>query len=424
MAGETSPSPSAEGNQLSDNLILDAPLSSNPSSSPSSTDTQPTLSSKMHSPKVILVNSTAISPVDDNTGGGDAGVAADSPVVAKEGTDVPQKEGSDFSSENMFEGALIESKEGTSNILQSEDEIIEGFITALGTWEKDVGEESPSVEGSRPGSDVGNCSFIQESGEPFSQEALPVVASPKWDGTPTQPDMEIPETSAPSEIAVGTSSPPDDDEVPIHMVFKRKSRTASWLTLQRSIVTQGGPATRGTVKNSLDLILEESRQNTLKRRRVTRKTVLDEEVLSSPIVDLDTATPSQPTNESLETENKAHRSGGVSKKGKKLVVVEKPAEGPSSPVLRSKRKHVIAKSSKGKCIANAEVRDDVKERVSNIRKQKSSAVSGALLDLQEENARLKSDNAALRKQPEELTQQMICDQRASNERIDKLLAKL
>ncbi|MCD7464379.1 hypothetical protein HAX54_052607 [Datura stramonium] len=452
MADETSLSPSTEGNQLSDNLILDASLSSNPSSSPRGTDTQPTLSSKMHYPKAVPVNSTAISPGNDNTGGDEAGVAADSSVVAKEGTDVPQKEGSDFSTKNMFEGALTKSKEGTSNILQSEAEIIEGFITALGIREKDVGEESPSAEGSRPGSDVGNCPFIHESGKPSSQEALPVVASPKWDGTPTQPYMEIPETSAPYEIAAGTSSPPDDNEVPIHLVFKRKSRTASRITLQRSIGTQGGPATRGTVKKSLDLILEESRQNTLKRRQVTRKTVLDKGVPSYPIVDLDTATPSQPTDESPNTEKKVHRSGGVSKKGKKLVVVEKPAEGPSAPVLRSKRKHFIAKSSKGKRTANAALGGDVKEQVANIKKQKcrgteeiecltmlvaqkdaeivvlkasqSSAVPGALLDLQEENALLKSDNVALKKQLKELTQQMICDQHAANERIDKLLARL
>ncbi|MCD9643240.1 hypothetical protein HAX54_030538 [Datura stramonium] len=322
------------------------------------------------------VNYTVISPGDNNVG-----VTAASLVVAKEGTDVPQKEGSDFSSENLFEGTLIESKEGTSNILQSEAEIIEGFITALGTREKNVGEESPSAK---------------------------VVD--QWDGTPTQPYMEIPVTSAPSEISVGTSSPPDDDE--------------------RFIGTQGGPTTRGTVKKSLDLILEESRQNTLKRCRVTRQTVLDEEVPSSPIVDLDTTTPSQPTDESSKTEKKVHYSGGVSKKGKKLAVVEKPAGGPSAPMLRSKRKHVIAKSSKGKHTTNATVGDDVKERVANIRKQKgteeiecltmlvaqkddeiavlkasqSSMVPGALLDLQEENARLKSDNASLRKQLEELTQ--------------------
>ncbi|MCD7467851.1 hypothetical protein HAX54_005498 [Datura stramonium] len=52
----------------------------------------------------------------------------------------------------------------------------------------------------------------------------------------------------------------------------------------------------------------------------------------------------------------------------------------------------------------------------------SSAVPGALLDLQEQNAR--SVNASLKNQLEELTRQMICDQRTANERIEKLLAKL
>ncbi|MCD9638252.1 hypothetical protein HAX54_022104 [Datura stramonium] len=294
MASETSPSPSTEGNQLSDNLILDTPLSSNPSSSPSGTDTQHSPSSKMHSPKVVPVNPTAISHGGDNTRGDGTGVSVDGLVVAKEGTEVLQKEGSDFSIENMFEGGLTESREGMSNILQSEAEIIEEFINALSIREKEVGEGSPSAEGSRLASGVGNYPFIQESGEPSSQEAPTVVASPKWDGTPTQPDVGVLETSAPSGIAEGNSSPLDDDEISSHLVFKRKSRSASRLSLQGSTGTQGGPATRGTVKKSLDLIL-----------------------------------------------------GRVSKKGKKLAVVEKPAEGPSVPVLRSKKKHFYDKSSKG-----------------------------------------------------------------------------
>ncbi|MCD7461348.1 hypothetical protein HAX54_045918 [Datura stramonium] len=278
MASETSPSPSAEGNPLSDNLIFDTPLSSNPPSSPSGTNTQPSLSSKMHSLKAVPVSSTAI-----------------------------------------------------------------------------------SHGGSRPASDVGNYPFIQESGEPSSQEAPTIVASPKWDGTPTQLDVGIPETTTLYGIAKGTSSPPDDDEVPIHLVFKRKSHYASRLSLQGSTGTQGGPSTRGTIKKSLDLILEESHQNTLKRCRVTRKTVLDEEDPSSPIVDLDTSIPSQPTEEIPKTYEKAHRDGGVSKKGKKLVVVEKPIEGPSAPVLRSKRKHFIDKSSKGKRTVSTTLGADVKE---------------------------------------------------------------
>ncbi|MCD9558456.1 hypothetical protein HAX54_015836 [Datura stramonium] len=429
MAGTTSPSPSTEGNQLSDNLILDAPISSNPSSSPSGTDTHASPSSKIPSPKAVPIDSTILSPGDEKAGGGDTRVTAVSPVVTKAGTDVPQKNGSDFSSKNLFEGALTDSKEGKSNILQSEAEIIEGFITALGAREKDVGEEFPPTEGRRPGS-VSDCPFIHDSGEPSSQEALPVVASPKWDGAPTQPDMEIPVTSASLEIAVGVSSPPDDDEVPIHLVFKRKSCTTSRPAVQRSVGTQGGPATRGTIKKSLDLILEKSRQNTLKRCRVTRQTVLDEEAPSSPIVDLDSGTPSQPTNESSKTEKKAHYGGGVSKKGNKPAVVEKYAEGPGAPVVRSKRKHIITKSSKVQrrgteeieCLTMLVAQKDAE--ITILKASQSSTVSGELLDLQEENARLKSVSASLKKQLEELTQQMICDQRAANERIDKLLAKL
>ncbi|MCD9639042.1 hypothetical protein HAX54_023322 [Datura stramonium] len=167
--------------------------------------------------------------------------------------------------------------------------------------------------------------------------------------------MEILVTSAPLETVVGVSSPPDDDEVPIHLVFKRKSRTAL-------------------------------------RPAVQRKIVLDEESPSSPVVDLDSGTPSQPIDESSKTENKAHCGGGVSKKGKKLVVVGKYVEGPGAPMVRSKRKHVIAKSSKAVLKAS-----------------QSSTVPGALLDLREENARLKSGNASLKNQLEELTHQMICD---------------
>ncbi|MCE2056037.1 hypothetical protein HAX54_043948 [Datura stramonium] len=337
--------------ELSRNQVpqTDAPISSNPYSSPSGIDTHASPSSKIPSPKAVLVDSTVLSPRDDKAGGGNAGVTAVSPVVTIVGTDVPHKDGSDFSSENLFEGALTESKEGTSNILQSEAEIIEGFITALGAREKDVGKESPSAEGHRPGF-ISDCPFIHNSGEPSSQEALPIVASPKWDGTPTQPDMEIPVTSAPLEIVVGVSSPPDYDEVPIHLVFKRKSRTASRRAVQQSVGTSGGPAIRGTFKKSLDLILEESHSGT----------------------------PSQPIDESSKTEKKAHCGGGVSKKGKKPAIFEKSAEGPGAPVVRSKRKHFIAKSSKGKRPVTVTVGDDVKARVANIRKQK--VLGGRIFD--------------------------------------------
>ncbi|MCE0481309.1 hypothetical protein HAX54_038964, partial [Datura stramonium] len=273
MAGSTSPSPSIKGHPLSDDLILDAPISSNLSSSPGGADTHASSSPKIPSPKAVPVESSVLSPEEGTAGSDAAGMTVVSPVVTKDG--------SDFSSENLFEGSLTESKEGTSNILQSEAEIIEGFITALGAREKDVGGESPSAEECRPGS-VSDCPFIHTSGEPSSQE--------------------------------------------------RKSRPATRPTVRRSVGTSGGPTTRGKVKKSLDQILEESRQNALKRRRVTRQTMLEEESPSSPVVDLECGTSSHSIDGSSKAEKTAHGGGGFSKKEKKLEVIGKNAEGPGAPV--------------------------------------------------------------------------------------------
>ncbi|MCD7473245.1 hypothetical protein HAX54_014968 [Datura stramonium] len=248
MAGSTSPSPSIEGNPLSDDLILDAPISSNLSSSPGGADTHASPSPKIPSPKAVPVDSVVLSPEEGTTGSDAAGMTVVSPVVTKVGTDASHKDGSDFSSENLFEGALTESKEGTSNILQSEAKTIEGFITALGAREKDVGGESPSVEECRP----------------------------------------------------------------------------------------GGVGGQSTVSN----LIEAQRRGTEEIKCLT------------------------------------------------MLVSQKDAE------------------------------------IAILKASQSSVVPGALLDLQEENAHLKSANASLKNQLEELTRQMICDQRATNERINKLLAKL
>ncbi|MCE3050833.1 hypothetical protein HAX54_048265 [Datura stramonium] len=183
---------------LSDDLILDAPVSSNPSSTPRGADTPASSSPKIPSPKAVPGGSVLLSPEEGPTGSAAAGITAVSPVVTKDG--------SDFSTENLFEGALTEPKEGTSNILQSEAEIIEGFIKALGAREKDGGGESSSVEECRPGS-VRDCLFIHSSGEPSSQEVPPIDASPKWDGTPTQPSVEVLVPPEPLATAEGTSLP-------------------------------------------------------------------------------------------------------------------------------------------------------------------------------------------------------------------------
>ncbi|MCE5167024.1 hypothetical protein HAX54_034112, partial [Datura stramonium] len=357
IAGSTSPSPSIEGHPLSNDLILDAPVSSNPSSTPGGADTPASPSPNIPSPKAVPGGSVLLSPDEGPT----RSASAVSPVVTKDG--------SDFSTENLFEGVLTEPKEGTSNILQSEAEIIEGFITTLGAREKDGGGESSSVEECQPGS-VRGCPFIHSRGEPSSQEVPPIYASPKWDDTPTQPGVEVLDPQEPLATAEGTSSPPNDDEVPIHLVFKRKSCHATRPTVQRSLGTSGGPTTRGTVKKSLDQILEESRQNTLKRRRITRQTVLEEESLSSPIVDLECVTSSLSKNGSSRSEKPVRVGGGLFKKEKALDAIGKPAEGPAAPVVRSKRKHTLAKSCKGKRPVAAPLGDDVKARVANIRKQK------------------------------------------------------
>ncbi|MCD7460069.1 hypothetical protein HAX54_042787 [Datura stramonium] len=86
-------------------------------------------------------------------------------VTTKEAVESHAKEGSDLSNEKLFEGNLMESKEGTYNVLQNEVEIIEGFMTALATRLGEIGGKTPSAEGGR--SDIGNKEglFVQESGE-------------------------------------------------------------------------------------------------------------------------------------------------------------------------------------------------------------------------------------------------------------------
>ncbi|MCE3049585.1 hypothetical protein HAX54_045209 [Datura stramonium] len=255
MANKPSPTPSTEGTQISDSLILDTPISSNPPSSPSGTDTRNSPSSKMQTNSDVPFNPRDISHKGEKIVGHEIGVVVDSPDMAKEGIEA--------------------------------------------TREREVGEKSPSGEGGRLDIGDGEGPFVQESGEQSSQEAPTVAVSPKWDRTPTLPEVGVTDPPVPSGPAEGTSPLPDDDEVPIYLVFKRKSRTASRRNIQEQTGTKEGPATRGTVKKSLDLILEESRQNTLKRRRVTREMVMDEEDPSSPIVDLDAEIPSQAWKEAL-----------------------------------------------------------------------------------------------------------------------------
>ncbi|MCD7467224.1 hypothetical protein HAX54_004544 [Datura stramonium] len=371
-------------------LVLATPASSNPSSNPRDVVTSTFPSPKTSSPNATLDVSVSL-PADMGLTG------TVSPPVTKEGPD--------FSAENMCEGTLTEPTDDTSNIIQSEAEIIEGFITTLGTREKDGGGGSSSAEECRPGLSR-DCPFVHSSGEPSSQETPMIDASPKWDGTPPRKGVEdlAPPEALPTDE--GVSSPPAEDEVPLQMVFKRKSRTATRPVAQSSLATSGGPTTRGTVKKSLDEILERSRQTTLKRRRITRRTVLEDEPLSSPVVDLECGTSSHSKDESSKSEKPVGVGEGVGK----------PAEEPGAPVIRSKRKHILAKSCRGKRPVAATVGEDDRGGAGG-----QSTVSNLIEAQRRGTEEIERLTAA---QLDELTRQMICDQRAANDRIDKLLAKI
>ncbi|MCD9561001.1 hypothetical protein HAX54_019935 [Datura stramonium] len=190
--------------------------------------------------------------------------------------------------------------------------------------------------------------------------------------------------------------------------------------------------------------------------------VIDEEDPSYSIFYLDTKTPPPVMEEIHEIGKKYLRNAKASTKGKQLSVTEEPSKVLSATVKKFKRKNIISKSSKGKQIVDEES-EGMQELLEIVNYQgwehlfelpmpnmygsevsafylsltftdeeetvyakvvKSGGEPGELLDLQKENASLKSDNAALEKQLEGLTQQMLCDQRAANERIDKLLSKL
>ncbi|MCD7458031.1 hypothetical protein HAX54_036964 [Datura stramonium] len=126
----------------------------------------------------------------------------------------------------------------------------------------------------------------------------------------------------------GSSPTPNDNEVSIHLVFRRKDRTTSEQTPKEKLGTKRGPATRGTIKKSINRVLEESCQNTLKRRRLTRAMVVDEEAPLSQFVVLDTETPPYAVEESPEIEKESRRSDKARAKRKQLALSEEPSVEP------------------------------------------------------------------------------------------------
>ncbi|MCD9640245.1 hypothetical protein HAX54_025431 [Datura stramonium] len=140
MAYEPSFTVSLEGNQNSDNLILDTHVSSNLPTSPRGTDIRNSSGSKM---PVVSCMGTSVQQYPIK------GVVDGALVMVKEAVECHAKEGSDLSNETLFQGSLAESKEGISNILQNKEEIIKGFIIALVTRVGEIGEKTPSAKGER-----------------------------------------------------------------------------------------------------------------------------------------------------------------------------------------------------------------------------------------------------------------------------------
>ncbi|MCD7472599.1 hypothetical protein HAX54_013876 [Datura stramonium] len=176
-----------------------------------------------------------------------------------------------------------------------------------------------------------------------------------------------------------------------------------------------------------------------KERRLTRDTVLDDEAPSSQLIELDTENPPQVVEDSPKTGGESHRSRKARAKGKQLAILKEPSEELGATVKKPTKKVVIEESSKDKGAARlieAQRRGTEEiDRLTMLFTQKEADLAllkvehksgkpGAMLELKNENALLKDENIALKKQLKDLTQQMLCDQRATNERIDKLLSKL
>ncbi|MCD7463372.1 hypothetical protein HAX54_050432 [Datura stramonium] len=166
----------------------------------------------------------------------------------------------------------------------------------------------------------------------------------------------------------------------------------------------------------MDTVLEESRQNTLKRRKLTRAMVLAEEAPSSQVVVLDTENPPHAVEKSPETAWESHWSRKARAKGKKQATPKEPSEEPGATVKKPKEKYITKESSKRK--------RDKEAKMDLLKEEGSGEEPGAILELQNENVVLKGENTALKKQLEDLTQQMLLNQHVANERIDKLLFKL
>ncbi|MCD7453013.1 hypothetical protein HAX54_019270 [Datura stramonium] len=147
----------------------------------------------------------------------------------------------------------------------------------------------------------------------------------------------------------------------------------------------------------MDKILQSSHQNTLKKRRLLRTMVVEDEVPSFQLVELNAEDTSQTVEETPVVETESRRSNKVKSKGHKVVVAEELSEGLGAIDKRSKGKTIMDQSSKGLTLLLAQKEADLALLKVEEATQGTSGKSDAMLDLQNKNAQLKDKNTALKK---------------------------
>ncbi|MCD9646275.1 hypothetical protein HAX54_035996 [Datura stramonium] len=109
------------------------------------------------------------------------------------------------------------------------------------------------------------------------------------------------------------------EEVPLNLVFNTKPHSSSKPTSKSKRGIKRGPVTRGKMKRSMDEIRQDSHQNTLKMHRLLGTTMLEDEVPSSQLVEVD-----------AEVGKDSCRRKKFKSKGNKVMVTEEAAEGPGA----------------------------------------------------------------------------------------------
>ncbi|MCE3051029.1 hypothetical protein HAX54_048782 [Datura stramonium] len=218
------------------------------------------------------------------------------------------------------------------------------------------GERTPAIDHAESNTIKVPEPSTHESEVKSSQEEPLVSDPPKWDGTSTPSEPPTDASPPPSMPVVASSSIPVDDEVPLHMGIEGNQEGISYSGYCK--------------KKSTTLVLEENHQNTLKRRRLNRSMVLEDDAPSSPIVVLDTENHPTLVEGSSEAWQESRRSCKARTRGKDPTGSEKILEEPGVTVSHSLQKAIAAVPSKSKIIARKEPDAYLTKRTENVQRQK------------------------------------------------------